>query len=42
MGATYVYEKYILPNVQKYEGKVKDVINENIPMDQLKEMAQKA
>ena len=42
MGATTVYEKYILPNVQKYEGRVKQALKENIPLDQLKEMADKA
>jgi receptor expression-enhancing protein 5/6 len=42
MGASTIYEKFILPNVQKYEGRVRDAIKENIPLDQLKEMAEKA
>ena len=41
MGATMVYDKFILPYVQKYEQRVKDVINENVPVEQLKQMAAK-
>ena len=42
MGATMVYNNFILPNVQKYEGRVKQVLKENVPLDQLKDMADKA
>lgn len=41
MGATQVYNNFILPNVQKYEGRVKQVLKENVPLDQLKDAADK-
>ena len=42
MGATTVYNNFILPNVQKYEGRVKQLVDEHVPLDQLKEMANRA
>ena len=39
LGATTVYNNYILPNVQKYEGQFKDVLNKG--MDEVKKQSEK-
>ena len=41
-GATTIYDKFILPNVQKYESRVKEIIKDNVPLEQVEQLAAKA
>lgn len=40
LGATMVYDNYILPNVQKYEGQMKDALNQGV--NQMRQAAEQA
>ena len=40
LGATMVYDNYILPNVQKYESQMKDALNKGV--NQMKQAAEQA